>query len=139
MSSTRSSWRGILYPAMCCRQWSWSSSRVMSHRHPLTKDLIGHSDHDGVVDAGVGLDRRLDLLGKDLLPARVDRTGSPPVNGDAPIGLHRGQVPRYRPANAIRIHGKRRSGLGLILEVANRDMSPPGQATDAALARLQGQ
>ena len=62
-------------------------------RHLLAEALVGDTDHDGVVDAGMGLHRRLDLLGEDLLASGVDRRRAPAVHGDDPVGLDRRQVP----------------------------------------------
>ena len=41
-------------------------------RHPLAPALVGGPHHDGVEDLGMGAHGRLDLLGEDLLAARVD-------------------------------------------------------------------
>ncbi len=72
---------GSLYRAMCraaaassaSSSTSWPS-RILHDRDDLVAPAFARSAGDhAVVDAGMRLDRRLDLLGEDLLAAGVDR------------------------------------------------------------------
>jgi hypothetical protein len=54
--------------------------------HPLTPPLVGDADDDGVEDGGMGLERRLDLLGEDLLAARVDALRPAAQQRDGAVG-----------------------------------------------------
>ena len=61
-------------------------------RHPFTESRVRHAHHDGIDDRGVGLQHRFDLLGIDLLAARVDAHGPPPEEADGAVGLDGGHV-----------------------------------------------
>ncbi len=89
--------------------------------HDLLAPLLARApaDHD-VVHGGVAHERRLDLLGEDLLPARVDRDRVTPVQLDDPVGAQLRPVAGHGVAHAVH----RREGpcrlLG-VAEVAERD------------------
>src|SRR5439155_6610239 len=62
----------------------------------LAETLVGNADHDGVANTGVFFERLLDLLGIDLLAARVDAHRAPPEKAEGAVGLDRGVVARHR-------------------------------------------
>src|SRR5262245_1626093 len=53
----------------------------------LAPAFVGDADDGAVEDVRVRLHRRLDLLGEDLLAARVDRDRATAEQGDAAVGL----------------------------------------------------
>src|SRR5437763_1379702 len=57
--------------------------RLQQRAHALAPALVGHPDHQDVVHVRVRLQRALDLLGIDLLAARVDRNRSATEQRDA--------------------------------------------------------
>ena len=62
--------------------------------HGLAPALVGHADHQHVVDLGVGLQDGLDLLGVDLLAAGVDADRAAAEQGDRAVGLDGGRSRR---------------------------------------------
>src|SRR5262245_23953351 len=68
----------------------------LDHRgDALAPARIGHADDRAVEDRRVRLDGRLDLLGEDLLAARVDRHRAAAEQRDAPVRLDLAVVPRH--------------------------------------------
>ena len=137
ISSTTTSSRGTLYPAICSRQYAWMSSsvgrrspaRLHDGDDPLAPPLVGDADHDGVEHAGMGLERRLDLLGEDLLAAGVDAHRTAAEQDDRAVRLDRGHVAGQHPAHAVDREERRRRLL-LVVVVPERDVAAPGQPAD---------
>src|SRR5450631_415555 len=65
----------------------------LDHGHDLLAErLVRYPDHDGVAHGVVCLERLLDLLGEDLLAARVDADRAAPEQVDGAVGPDLGEV-----------------------------------------------
>src|SRR5581483_7399299 len=98
--------------------------------------LVRHADDDDVVYVGVGLHRTLDLLGEDLLPARVDGHRPATEQRDRPVRLDRREVTRDRVARPVGCGHERRRALLGILVVLDRDVALARELADLPGARL---
>src|SRR5436853_181039 len=83
-----------------------------------TEPVVGHADDDRVEHAGMGPDGGLDLLGEDLLAARVDAARAPTEEHDPALGVDRRQVARHHPPHSVGIRAERGRRLDRILPVA---------------------
>ena len=107
-------------------------AQLHHRRHPAAPLLVGGADDGGVEHGRVGLDRALDLLGEDLLAARVDGHRAPAEQRDRAVLLQPGEVAGDGVAGAVRC---RHEGLGrllLVLVVAEGDVAAAGQLADLA-------
>ena len=86
----------------------------------------------------MGLDRGLDLLGKDLLATRVDRCRAPPMDGDGAVGLDRSEIAGDRPAHALPIRREGRLCLLAVLVVPDGNSARAGQPPDPPVPRGRG-
>ena len=68
---------------------------------PLAPPLVGDADDEGVEHLRVGLQRRLDLLGVDLLAARVDALRAAAEQRHRAVELEAGEVAGHRVALAV--------------------------------------
>ena len=99
---------------------------------PLARATGDHA----VVHAGMALDRRLDLLGEDLLAAGVDRHRVAPVQLDHPVGAQPRPVAGHGVAHAVD-HGIRACGLVGIAQVAERQTAALGQPAELVRRRAR--
>ncbi len=135
--------RGALYEAR--RSFTWAISSLsrrqlgavgrLHHRHDLLAvGRVGDADDDGVAHGLVRLERLLDLLGEDLLAARVDADRAAAEQVDGAVGVDLGEVAGDGVAHAVD-HLERPLRLLLVLVVAER--VAPAEGEDARSPRTR--
>ena len=107
----------------------------LDHRHDLLAvGRVRDTHHDGVAHRVVRLERLLDLLGEDLLAARVDADRPPAEQVDGAVGVHLREVARDGVAHPVDLL-ERAVRLLLVLVVAER--VAPAQGEHAHLVRTR--
>ena len=101
-------------------------AQLDQRRHLLAPAVVRRAHHHGVVHRRVMLEGVLDLLGEDLLSARVDRDRVAPEQAQQALLVEAGAVARDRVAHAVH-HRERLRGLRLVLVVAERHGAAAGQ------------
>ena len=90
---------------------------------------MGDAHDDGVAHAGVRLERLFDLLGEDLLAARVDGGRAASEQVDRAVGVDLGEVARDGVAHAVD-HLERAFGLVGVLVIPERVAAAQGEHAD---------
>src|SRR5699024_11192130 len=103
-------------------RWDAAVPGVQDGGDLLPHPLVGHAQHERVVDVGVRFEGGLDLLGVHLLAAGVDGHRAAAEHGDGAVGLDAGVVAGNGVALAV-IGAEGLGGLGLVLVVAERDVA----------------
>ena len=98
-------------------------ARLQHGGDALAPARVAHAHHDHVEHLRVRLERGLDLLGEDLLAARVDADRAPAQQGDGAVGLDRREVTGDRVAAARRSSTKVSAVFFGVLVVAERHVA----------------
>ncbi len=105
--------------------------RLDQGRDSLPEALVGKSDHQGIEDVLVRLQRALDLLRVDLLAAGVDARVAATQERERAVGLNPGEVAWHRVPGTVHLREQGR-GLDRVLEVTERDVAAARESADPA-------
>src|SRR4051812_24971607 len=100
---------------------------------PLAPPLIRYADNQGVVDRRMRLDRLLDLLGVDLLPAGVDALRAAAQHLHGAVALEHRLVTGQRPSLAVDLD-ERGGALLRVVVIPERHVPATGDAPDPTVA-----
>src|SRR5581483_6855282 len=97
------------------RRWVRRVTRLNDRRDRLAPAVVVDADHEHVVDVRVCLERRLDLLGVDLLAAGVDALRAAAQQRHRAVVLEAGVVAGDRVALAVDLDEGCRGLLGILV------------------------